>query len=115
VLKANIANMKEQLRRFLDFDTKINRAVGGQCPLDRASRTRFPREIESIFSEHDGGQEASPAWKIARPGSATEFSYAAQALILPPVSGAVQVRAQIGGSDQWGTSPRYRPLSPKAR
>ena len=59
VLDHNIAKVKEQLRRLLDFDTASQpRPPAGQRHLDRARQLpRFPaRHRQAFFRQPDGGQ-----------------------------------------------------------
>ncbi|MGA2658944.1 MAG: tyrosine--tRNA ligase [Verrucomicrobiota bacterium] len=108
VLAANIAKLKEQLRRLLDFDTPVNPAR----LLDNASWTApvsyldFLRDIGKHFSVNQmAAKESVRARMEDREAgiSYTEFSY----MLLQAFDFYVQCRdydcqLQIGGSDQWG-------------
>jgi len=108
VLDANIATVKEQLRRLLDFDTPTNPAR----LLDNATWTApvsflgFLRDIGKHFSVNQMvAKESIRARMEDREAgiSFTEFSY----MLLQAFDFYVQCRdynceLQIGGSDQWG-------------
>jgi tyrosyl-tRNA synthetase len=108
VLASNIAKVKEQLRRLLDFETKTNPAR----LLDNASWTEpvsyldFLRDIGKHFSVNQMvAKESVRARMEDREAgiSYTEFSY----MILQAFDFHVLCRdndceLQIGGSDQWG-------------
>jgi tyrosyl-tRNA synthetase len=108
VLAHNIAKVKEQLRRLLDFDTPTNPAR----LLDNASWTapvgylEFLRDIGKHFSVNQMvAKESVRARMEDREAgiSYTEFSY----MLLQAFDFYVQCRdynceLQIGGSDQWG-------------
>src|SRR6266852_4457692 len=108
VLAANIATMKEQLRRWLDFDSRNNPAR----LLDNASWTAqvsyldFLRDIGKHFSVNvmAGKESVRTRMEDREAGiSYTEFSY----MLLQAFDFYVQCRdfnceLQIGGSDQWG-------------
>jgi tyrosyl-tRNA synthetase len=108
VLDHNIAKVKEQLRRLLDFDTPTNPAR----LLDNASWTAplsyldFLRDIGKHFSVNQMvAKESVRARMEDREAgiSYTEFSY----MLLQAFDFYVQCRdynceLQIGGSDQWG-------------
>ncbi len=108
VLDANIAKVKEQLRRLLDFDTPVNPAR----LLDNATWTapvsflEFLRDIGKHFSVNQMvAKESVRARMEDREAgiSYTEFSY----MLLQAFDFYVQCRdynceLQIGGSDQWG-------------
>jgi tyrosyl-tRNA synthetase len=108
VLSANIAKVKEQLRRLLDFDAPANPAR----LLDNATWTApvsflaFLRDIGKHFSVNQMvAKESVRARMEDREGgiSYTEFSY----MLLQAFDFCVLCRdygceLQIGGSDQWG-------------
>jgi tyrosyl-tRNA synthetase len=108
VLDANIASVKEQLRRLLDFDTKINPAR----LMDNASWTAgvsyldFLRDIGKHFSVNMMVAKESVRARMEdrETGiSYTEFSYMLlQAFDFYHLFAAHQCELQIGGSDQWG-------------
>lgn len=108
VLEANIAGIKEQLRRFLDFDAAAN---GAQL-LDNASWTvpisflDFLRDIGKHFSVNMMVNKESVRARMEDRESGisyTEFSYmllqAHDFFVLRQQHGC---ELQIGGSDQWG-------------
>ncbi len=108
VLAHNIARVKEQLKRLLDFETHVNPAR----LLDNADWTApvsyldFLREIGKHFSVNQMvAKESVRARMEDREAgiSYTEFSY----MLLQAFDFFVQCRdynceLQIGGSDQWG-------------
>ena len=107
-LSANIARVKEQLRRLLDFDTPTNPA----CLLDNADWTahvtflEFLRDIGKHFSVNQMvAKESVRARMEDREAgiSYTEFSYMLlQAFDFYRLRQERQCELQIGGSDQWG-------------
>jgi tyrosyl-tRNA synthetase len=108
VLDANIAKVKEQLRRLLDFDTPINPAR----LLDNATWTApvsfldFLRDIGKHFSVNQMvAKESVRARMEDREAgiSYTEFSYMLlQAFDFYLLCRDYNCELQIGGSDQWG-------------
>ncbi len=108
VLAANIASVKEQLRRLLDFDTPVNPAR----LLDNASWTApvsfldFLRDIGKHFSVNMMVQKESVRARMEdrETGiSYTEFSYMLlQAFDFYHLRKEFHCELQIGGSDQWG-------------
>jgi tyrosyl-tRNA synthetase len=108
VLSANIAKVKEQLRRLLDFDTGTNPAQ----LLDNATWTapvsylEFLRDIGKHFSVNQMVAKESVRARMEDREvgiSYTEFSY----MLLQAFDFFVLCRdhnceLQIGGSDQWG-------------
>jgi tyrosyl-tRNA synthetase len=108
VLDANIAKVKVQLRRLLDFDTPVNPAR----LLDNATWTapvgylEFLRDIGKHFSVNQMIAKESVRARMEDRESGisyTEFSY----MLLQAFDFYVQCRdcnceLQIGGSDQWG-------------
>ena len=108
ILDANIASVKEQLRRLLDFDTKTNPAR----LLDNASWTApvsfldFLRDVGKHFSVNVMvAKESVRARMEDREAgiSYTEFSYMLlQAFDFYHLRKDVNCELQIGGSDQWG-------------
>ena len=107
-LAANIASVKEQLRRLLDFDTAQNPAR----LLDNADWTRdvtlldFLRDIGKHFTVNAMvAKESVRARMEDRDAgiSFTEFSYMLlQAFDFYHLKQAHDCDLQIGGSDQWG-------------
>ena len=108
VLATNIAKVKEQLRRLLDFDTPANPAR----LLDNASWTApvsyldFLRDIGKHFSVNQMvAKESVRARMEDREAgiSYTEFSYMLlQAFDFYVLCRDYNCELQIGGSDQWG-------------
>ena len=108
VLEANIARQKEQLRRWLDFDSKTNPA----WLVDNASWTNgvgyldFLRDIGKHFSVNMMmAKESVRARMEDREAgiSYTEFSYMLlQAFDFYVLARDYACDLQIGGSDQWG-------------
>ena len=108
VLNANIAKVKEQLRRLLDFDTPTNPAR----LMDNASWTApvsfldFLRDIGKHFSVNQMvAKESVRARMEDREAgiSFTEFSYMLlQAFDFYVLCRDHNCELQIGGSDQWG-------------
>ena len=108
VLNANIANQKEQLQRWLDFNRPTNPAL----LVDNASWTapvsflEFLRDIGKHFSVNVMvGKESVRARMEDRESgiSYTEFSYMLlQAFDFYHLCRQHNCELQIGGSDQWG-------------
>src|SRR5438876_1005787 len=107
-IATNIASVKEQLRRLLDFDTKTNPAR----LLDNASWTEnvtcldFLRDIGKHFSVNQmiGKESVRARMEDREVGiSYTEFSYMLlQAFDFYVLCRDYNCELQIGGSDQWG-------------
>src|SRR5881296_370864 len=107
-IATNIATVKEQLRRLLDFDAKTNRAR----LVDNASWTAnvtyldFLRDIGKHFSVNQmiGKESVRARMEDREVGiSYTEFSYMLlQAFDFYVLCRDYQCELQIGGSDQWG-------------
>ena len=108
ILSANIAKVKEQLRKLLDFDTRTNPAK----LMDNASWTtpvsflEFLRDIGKHFSVNQMvAKESVRARMEDREAgiSYTEFSYMLlQAFDFMVLCRDANCELQIGGSDQWG-------------
>jgi tyrosyl-tRNA synthetase len=108
VLSANIANVKEQLKMLLDFETKTNPAR----LLDNASWTRsmsyleFLRDIGKHFSVNQMVAKESVRARMEDREvgiSYTEFSYMLlQAFDFYVLCRDNNCELQIGGTDQWG-------------
>ncbi len=108
VLEANIAGVKKQLRRLLDFDTQVNPAQ----LLDNASWTApvsfldFLREVGKHFSVNMMVNKESIRARMEDRESGisyTEFSYMLlQAFDFYVLRRDYGCELQIGGSDQWG-------------
>ncbi|HKW28496.1 MAG TPA: tyrosine--tRNA ligase [Verrucomicrobiae bacterium] len=108
VLERNIASVKEQLKRLLDFETKNNpaRLVDNASWTENVSFLNFLRDIGKHFSVNQMvAKESVRARMEDREAgiSYTEFSYmllqAFDFLVLCEKHGC---ELQIGGSDQWG-------------
>ena len=108
VLNANIANQKEQLRRWLDFDHPTNpaRLVDNASWTAPISFLEFLRDIGKHFSVNVMvGKESVRARMEDRESgiSYTEFSYMLlQAFDFYHLCQSYNCELQIGGSDQWG-------------
>jgi len=108
LLEANIAKVKEQLRRLLDFEVKANPAR----LVDNASWTKgvtlldFLRDIGKHFSVNMMVAKESVRARMEDRESGisyTEFSYMLlQAFDFYILCRDYQCELQIGGSDQWG-------------
>jgi len=108
MLDANIASVKNQLRRLLDFDSKTNPAQ----LLDNAEWTRpvsyldFLREIGKHFSVNQMVAKESVRARMDDRESGisyTEFSYMLlQSFDFYHLRKEFNCELQIGGSDQWG-------------
>ena len=108
VLDANIASVKEQLRRLLDFETPLNPAR----LLDNAAWTApmsyldFLRDIGKHFSVNMMAAKESVRARMEDRESGisyTEFSYMLlQAFDFFHLRKEDACELQIGGSDQWG-------------
>src|SRR5581483_1150281 len=108
VLDANIAFVKEQLRRLLDFETKTNpaRLVDNATWTEPVSYLEFLRDIGKYFSVNQMvAKESVRARMEDREAgiSYTEFSYMLlQAFDFYHLRKEYNCELQIGGSDQWG-------------
>ncbi len=108
VLDANIASVKEQLRRLLDFDTKVNpaRLLDNATWTAPVSYLEFLRDIGKHFSVNMMvAKESVRARMEDREAgiSYTEFSYMLlQAFDFYHLRKEFNCELQIGGSDQWG-------------
>jgi tyrosyl-tRNA synthetase len=108
VLNANIACVKEQLRRLLDFETKTNpaRLVDNASWTAPVSFLDFLRDIGKHFSVNMMvAKESVRARMEDREAgiSYTEFSYMLlQAFDFYHLRQEYNCELQIGGSDQWG-------------
>src|SRR5438034_2787189 len=107
-IATNIASVKEQLRRLLDFDTKTNpaRLVDNASWTENVSFLDFLRDIGKHFSVNMMvGKESVRARMEDRESgiSYTEFSYMLlQAFDFYHLRKDHNCELQIGGSDQWG-------------
>jgi tyrosyl-tRNA synthetase len=108
VLDANIASVKEQLRRLLDFETQTNpaRLVDNATWTAPVSYLDFLRDIGKHFSVNMMvAKESVRARMEDREAgiSYTEFSYMLlQAFDFYHLRKEFNCELQIGGSDQWG-------------
>src|SRR2546430_6306764 len=109
VLERNIASVKEQLTRLLDFDTKKNpaRLVDNTSWTANVSYLDFVRDIGKHFSVNQMmAKESVRARMEDREAgiSYTEFSYMLlQAFDFYVICRDYNCELQVGGSDQWGT------------
>src|SRR3989441_3826243 len=105
--EANLAGIKEQLGRFLDFDAKTNpaRIVNNLDWLGPITMMEFLRDVGKYFTVNNLlGKEAISRRLESEEGiSFTEFTYpllqAYDFLVLFDTYGCA---LQMGGSDQWG-------------
>ncbi|MDB6112603.1 MAG: tyrS [Pedosphaera sp.] len=108
VLDANIASVKEQLRRLLDFETTTN-------PARLVDNATWTAPISYLDFLRDVGKHFSVNMMIAKESvrarmedrevgiSYTEFSYMLlQAFDFYHLRKELNCELQIGGSDQWG-------------
>ena len=108
VLQANIAQEKEQLRRWLDFDSKTNpaRLLDNAAWTAHVSFLEFLRDIGKHFSVNQmiAKESVRARMEDRETGiSYTEFSYMLlQAFDFYVLRRDHQCELQIGGSDQWG-------------
>jgi len=107
-LDSNIAGIKEQLRRLLDFESAVNpaRLVDNADWTSPVGYLDFLRDIGKHFSVNQMmGKESVRARMEDRESgiSYTEFSYMLlQAFDFFHLFQAHKCELQIGGSDQWG-------------
>jgi len=108
ILDRNIAAVKEQLRRLLDFDTKTNpaRLVDNSTWIAPVSFLDFLRDIGKHFSVNQMVAKESVRARMEDREvgiSYTEFSYMLlQAFDFYVLCRDHNCELQIGGSDQWG-------------
>jgi tyrosyl-tRNA synthetase len=108
VLSANIAKVKGQLRRLLDFDTPKNpaRLLDNALWTAPVSFLAFLRDIGKHFSVNQMVAKESVRARMEDRESGisyTEFSYMLlQAFDFYVLCRDYQCELQIGGSDQWG-------------
>jgi tyrosyl-tRNA synthetase len=108
ILRHNIAAVKEQLRRLLDFDTPVNpaRLVDNADWTAPVSYLDFLRDIGKHFSVNMMVSKESVRARMEDREcgiSYTEFSYMLlQAFDFWHLADSVGCELQIGGSDQWG-------------
>jgi len=103
-IDANVAGIREQLGRFLDFS-----GDGGARLVDNAEWLRalnavdFMRDVGKHFSINVMMQKDSVKSRLESGISYTEFSYMLlQAYDFLELHRRYGVTAQVGGSDQWG-------------
>src|SRR5216117_1432299 len=107
-IATNIASVKEQLRRLLDFDTKTNpaRLVDNASWTENVTYLDFLRDIGKHFSVNQmiGKESVRARMEDREVGiSYTEFSYMLlQAFDFYVLCRDYHCELQIGGSDQWG-------------
>src|SRR6266511_1092301 len=107
-IATNIASIKDQLRRFLDFDTKTNpaRLVDNASWTAKVSFLDFLRDIGKHFSVNQmiAKESVRARMEDREVGiSYTEFSYMLlQAFDFYVLARDSDCELQIGGSDQWG-------------
>jgi tyrosyl-tRNA synthetase len=107
-IATNIASVKEQLRRLLDFDTKTNpaRLVDNAAWTENVTCLDFLRDIGKHFSVNQmiGKESVRARMEDREVGiSYTEFSYMLlQAFDFYVLCRDYNCELQIGGSDQWG-------------
>ena len=107
-LAANIARVKDQLRRLLDFDTRTNpaRLLDNASWTENVSYLDFLRDIGKHFSVNQMVAKESVRARMddREVGiSYTEFSYMLlQAFDFYVLCRDAVCELQIGGSDQWG-------------
>jgi tyrosyl-tRNA synthetase len=108
ILDANIASVKEQLRRLLDFETAANpaRLVDNADWTEPVSFLGFLRDVGKHFSVNMMVAKESVRARMEdrETGiSYTEFSYMLlQAFDFCHLRRELNCELQIGGSDQWG-------------
>jgi tyrosyl-tRNA synthetase len=103
----NLAGIKEQLARFLDFDTPTNpaRIINNADWLTAIPLTDFLRDVGKYFTVNSMLAKESVKRRLGQEDglSYTEFSYsllqAYDFLVLYDQYGCAM---QLGGSDQWG-------------
>ena len=108
VLRANVAGMEKQLRRFLDFDCGPNSAllVNNYDWMGRFGYLEFLRDIGKHFPVNVMLSKDSVKARLERTDSGlsyTEFSYMLlQAYDFVYLNEHYGCELQAGGSDQWG-------------
>jgi tyrosyl-tRNA synthetase len=112
-LNRNVASLREQMRRFLDFDTGTNAAllVNNHDWIGRFSFLEFLRDVGKNFPVNVMLAKDSVKSRLGRDDnggdaaglSYTEFSYMLlQAYDFVYLYDTFGCEIQIGGSDQWG-------------
>jgi tyrosyl-tRNA synthetase len=106
-VEANLAGIRKQLEKFLDFETKINpaRIVNNADWLVQESLMTFLRDIGKHFTINWMMQKESVKRRIESEDgiSYTEFTYMLlQAYDFLKLHDLYGCNFQMGGSDQWG-------------
>jgi tyrosyl-tRNA synthetase len=107
-LTANVAGIRTQLERFLDFATTSSPALllDNSAWLDGCGLVEFLRDVGKHFTVNQMVAKESVRARFDRPDqgiSFTEFSYMLlQAYDFQQLFDAHDCRLQLGGSDQWG-------------
>jgi tyrosyl-tRNA synthetase len=107
-LRANVAGMEKQLRRFLDFECRENSAllVNNIDWMGKFSYLEFLRDIGKHFPVNVMLTKDSVKSRLGRDDaglSYTEFSYMLlQAFDFVHLNTEFGCEIQVGGSDQWG-------------
>ena len=106
-VEANLQGIKEQLNRFLDFDSKVNRAimVNNADWLYTLSMLDFLRDVGRYFTVNYMIAKESVKRRLEHEEgiSFTEFSYLMlQSYDFLVLYDRYHCACQMGGSDQWG-------------
>lgn len=105
-VQANLESIKEQLKRFLDFDSKSNPAIMANNAewLTTTSLTDFLRDIGKHFTVNNMIAKETIKRRLEGEGiSYTEFSYILlQSYDYLKLFEKYHCTLQMGGSDQWG-------------
>jgi tyrosyl-tRNA synthetase len=106
-VEANVAGIRSQLARFLDFDTTVApaRLVNNADWLTKLSAVDFMRDVGKYFSVNAMLTKESVKRRIDSDEGITytEFSYSLlQAYDFLELYDRVGCTLQMGGSDQWG-------------
>jgi tyrosyl-tRNA synthetase len=105
VVAGNTASMRDELGRFLDFDSKTNpaRMVSNLDWLSELKIIDFLRDVGKHFSINQMLGKESVSSRLETGISYTEFSYMIlQAYDFLELYRRHDCEIQIGGSDQWG-------------
>jgi tyrosyl-tRNA synthetase len=106
-VEANVASIREQLARFLDFDASTNtaRLVNNADWLTKMNAMEFLRDVGKYFTVNAMlARESVKRRMESEEGiSYTEFSYSLlQAYDFLVLNDRFGCTLQVGGSDQWG-------------
>jgi len=106
-VESNVAALRQQLSRFLDFDARSNpaRIVNNSEWLGKIDLLAFLRDVGKHFTVNYLLQKESINRRLESEGgiSFTEFSYVLlQAYDFVQLFDRYECKLQIGGSDQWG-------------